>query len=57
MLKRLTRKLSMLVVLCAALTAVSLTSTSAAGGYCIDAPADSGCNIICCNEWGCYCLF
>jgi len=59
MLNRLTRKLFILVVLCAALTAVSFTSRSATriGGYCLDAPPDSGCNIICCNEIGCWCEF
>lgn len=59
MLKPLTRKLFTLVVLCAALMSVSFAprSSTKTVGYCLDAPADSGCNIICCNEWGCWCEF
>ena len=45
MRKRLIRKLFMLVVLCAALTAVSVAPASARRGgvLCVDAPMDSGC--------------
>jgi hypothetical protein len=56
---RLMRKLFTLVVLCAALTAVSAThaSTTRGGVFCVDAPLESGCwGLYCCNEWGgCWC--
>ncbi len=58
MLKKLTRKLFILFVLCAALTAVWFAPPSSAGGvFCVEAPLESGCyGWICCNEWGgCWC--
>jgi hypothetical protein len=60
MLKKLRYKLFTLLVLCAALTAVSFPPASFAntgGPFCIDAPLDSGCPVyLCCNEWGsCWC--
>lgn len=59
MRKRLIRKLFTLAVLCAALTIVSATPSSATntGVFCVDAPLESGCwGLICCNEWGgCWC--
>lgn len=63
MLKRLTRKLIILSVLCAALVPVSSAParpTPARGGvFCVDAPLESGCapgTLLCCNDYGgCWC--
>lgn len=59
MLKRLTRKLVTLLVLCAALTAVSFAPASQARGgvYCLDDGIGAyGCfGWVCCNDGGCWC--
>jgi hypothetical protein len=63
MLNRLTRKLIVLSVLVAALTAVpsrpASPPTTRGGVFCVDAPIDSECppgTLVCCNEWGgCWC--
>ena len=59
MQRRVIRKLFTLVVLCAALTVLSITPASARKGgvFCVDAPIESGCwGLYCCNEWGgCWC--
>ncbi len=59
MLKRLTRKLATLLVLCAALTVVSSAPASHTkrGVFCLDDGIGAyGCfGIVCCNEGGCWC--
>lgn len=54
MLKRLTRKLFILFVLCAALTAVLSNSSTNSKRYCVDMPIDTSCpnNYLCCDRWG-----
>lgn len=56
MLKRLTRKLVALCVLCIALAAVSSTPAPSATGrlVCERQVSEDSCVIYCCDRWGCY---
>ncbi len=58
MLKRLTRKLFTLVVLCGALMAVaSAPAPTGKGVFCLDAPIEMGCSsgTMCCIEYTSQC--
>jgi hypothetical protein len=56
MLKRLTRKLVTLSVLCAALAAVPSTPapSTTSGLVCERQVSENSCIIYCCDRWGCY---
>ena len=59
MLRRLTRKLFTLVVLCAALAIASSAPVARTNVICMDAPVEWGCpsNYFCCREYTseCWC--